>query len=147
MLNPTLPKGFSVGSLPQGVKPQPKPASLLCQRMVVGGVRIDHQGGAWADCQPLTGAHDPQGSGGEGLWGLHDKGTTGSRLFVANSEANVASGVVTLTDGTRLKARTVAVPHTGYRAWAVAIPDGRTIATIDQYDARHQRVSHETEWR
>jgi hypothetical protein len=120
---------------------------LLCQRMVVGGVRIDHQGGPWTDCRPLTGAHDPHGTGEEGLWGPHDKGTTGSRLFVADPEANVASGVVTLTDGTRLKAHTVTVPHTSYRAWAVAIPDARTIATIDQYDTGHHRVSHETDWR
>jgi hypothetical protein len=142
---PTLPKGYVYQPFP-GFK-QPKPTSLLCQRMVIGGVRIDHQGGPWADCQGLRGAHDPQGSGGEGLASFHDKGLSGSRLFVATPEANVASGVVALSDGTRLTARTVAVPHTGYRAWAVAIPNGRTIATIDQYDARHHRVSHETDWR
>ncbi|NUP36349.1 MAG: hypothetical protein HOY76_04840, partial [Streptomyces sp.] len=56
-------------------------------------------------------------------------------------------GVVTLDGGGRLQAPVVAVPGTAYRAWAVAIPSGRTIAAIDQFDAAHHRVSHETEWR
>ncbi|MEV6010444.1 hypothetical protein AB0M29_26960 [Streptomyces sp. NPDC051976] len=143
----TLPKGFKVGTLPPGMPKQPARTSLLCQRMVIGGIRIDHQGGPWADCQPVDGTHDPSGSGEAGLWGLHDKGTTGSRLFVSNPEANVSYGVVTLTDGERLTAHVVAVPHTSYRAWAVAIPDNRTIASVDEFDAHHHRVSHQTEWR
>ncbi|HEY3478659.1 MAG TPA: hypothetical protein VGL02_07135 [Streptomyces sp.] len=143
----TLPKGFKAGTLPPGMPKQPERTSLLCQRMVVGGIRIDHQGGPWADCQPVDGAHDPSAAGEAGLWGLHDKGTTGSRLFVSNPGARVAYGVVTLTDGRRLTARVVAVPHTGYRAWAVAIPDGRTIASVDEFDAHHHRLSHQTEWR
>ncbi|WP_225849641.1 hypothetical protein [Streptomyces sp. HPF1205] len=142
----TLPKGYEPPSSPGQAK-APRPTSLLCQRMSVGGVLIDHQGGPWADCEGLVGAHDPAGNGGEGLWGLHEKGTSGTRLFVARPDADVAYGVLTLSDGTRLTGRTVTVPHTGYRAWAVAIPSGRTIATVDQYDTSHHRVSHETEWR
>ncbi|MBM9510380.1 hypothetical protein [Actinacidiphila acididurans] len=141
---PTLPADFGWKPVPGTDQPEPK--ALLCQRMVIGGVLIDHQGGPWADCQPLSGPHDPQGSGEEGLWGFQDKGTSGTRLFVSNPEATVASGVVTLTDGTRLEAPAVSVRGTSYRAWAVAIPDGHTIASVDQYDAHHHLVSHETEW-
>lgn len=144
----TFPAGYEVPAPPPGLPGGTSDAtSLLCQRMVVGGVRIDHQGGPWSDCQPVSGAHDPGASGEEGLWGLHDKGTTGARLFVANPAGDVAYGVVTLSDGTRLTARRVSVPTTDYGTWAVAIPDGRTIATVDAYDAHHHRVSHETDWR
>ncbi|MGV9292424.1 hypothetical protein, partial [Streptomyces sp. NPDC003719] len=75
------------------------------------------------------------------------KGLTGSRLMVSNPEADVAYGVVTLSDGTRMKATTVTVPGTAYRAWAAAIPNGKTITTVDQYDAHHHRLSHDTNWR
>ncbi|MFE0627782.1 hypothetical protein ACFW3D_12505 [Streptomyces sp. NPDC058864] len=141
----TLPEGYDLPTAPDGT-PAPGTA-LLCQRMYIDGVRIDHQGGPWSDCQPVTGAHDLAGSGSMGLWGFQDKGTTGSRLMVSNPDADVAYGVVVLTDGTRLKAATVTVPGTGYRAWAVAIPDGRTIAAVDQYDSRHHRLTHDTYWR
>jgi hypothetical protein len=124
----------------------PGPTSLLCQGMVVGGVRIDHQGGPWTDCRPLTGAHDSSEAGEAGLWGLQDKGADGPRLFVANTAADVAYGTVTLTDGQTLTGDSVPVPGTGYQAWAVAIPAGRAIASVDMYDARHHRLSHDTEW-
>ena len=60
---------------------------------------------------------------------------------------HVARGVVTLSDGSDLRARPVGVPGTGYRAWAVAIPAGKTIASVDQYHAGDHRLSHETSWR
>ncbi|MFD8072683.1 hypothetical protein ACFV3E_08500 [Streptomyces sp. NPDC059718] len=141
----TLPEGYDLPTSPDGTTAPG--TALLCQRMYIDGVRIDHQGGPWSDCQPVTGAHDPAGSGSMGLWGFQDKGTTGSRLMVSNPEAAIAYGVVELTDGTRLKAATVTVPGTDYRAWAVAIPDGRTIAAVDQYDSHHHRLSHDTYWR
>ncbi|WP_329139459.1 hypothetical protein OG552_33490 [Streptomyces sp. NBC_01476] len=144
--HPTLPGDYPADQFP-GSGEQPQAGSLLCRRMYIGGVRIDQQGGPWADCQPVNGAHDPAGSGSAGLWGLHDKGTTGSRLFVSNPENTVAYGVLTLTDGTSLTARTLTVHGTDYRAWAVAIPDGRTIATVDEYDTHHQLVSHSADWR
>ncbi|SFE08754.1 hypothetical protein SAMN05216251_101461 [Actinacidiphila alni] len=144
--HPTLPAGYTVEPPPPGTPQKPDPTSLLCQRMVIGGVRIDHQGGPWADCQPLTGAHDPSWSGSEGLWGLHDKGTTGSRLFVGDSAPEVAYGVVRLTDGGKLTGRAATVPGTDYHAWAVAVPDGKYIASVDTYDAGHHRLTHETEW-
>ncbi|SHN09042.1 hypothetical protein [Actinacidiphila paucisporea] len=147
---PTLPEGYVIPSfsLP-GVKavPAKKVTALVCQRMVIDGVRVDHQGGPWADCQPVDGAQDRDRSREAGLWGMHDKGTSGFRLFVANPDAQVARAVVTLTDGTRLTARTVTAPATAYRAWAVAIPSGETIAAVDQYDVQDHRISHETEWR
>ncbi|QKW25997.1 hypothetical protein HUT11_07695 [Streptomyces seoulensis] len=140
----TLPKGYTLPTLPDGTTPVA--SSLLCQRMYIGGVRIDHQGGPWADCQPVDGAHDARVAGELGLWGLHDKGVSGSRLMVANPEAAVAYGVLSLSDGTRVKAATVTVPGTVYRAWAAPIPDGRTITAVDQYDARHRLLSHDTNW-
>ncbi|MEV5005725.1 hypothetical protein AB0K74_42575 [Streptomyces sp. NPDC056159] len=141
----TLPKGDTLPTFPNGTAAPG--TSLLCQRMFIGGVRIDHQGGPWADCQPVTGTRDPQASRGMGLWGLHDKGLSGSRLMVSNPEANVAYGVVSLSDGTQIKATTVTVPGTTYRAWAAPIPNGRTITTVDQYDTHHHRLSHDTYWR
>ncbi|MFE2544251.1 hypothetical protein [Actinacidiphila glaucinigra] len=141
----TLPEGYELPTSPDGT-PAPGTA-LLCQRMYIDGVRIDHQGGPWSDCQPVTGTHDPAGSGSMGLWGFQDKGTSGSRLMVSNPEADIAYGIVDLTDGTRLKAATVTVPGTDYRAWAVAIPNGKTISAVDQYDKRHHRLTHDTYWR
>ncbi|MFG2303508.1 hypothetical protein [Actinacidiphila glaucinigra] len=67
--------------------------------------------------------------------------------MVSNPEADTAYGIVNLTDGTHLKAPTVTVPGTDYRAWAVAIPNGKTISAVDQYDKRHHRLTHDTYWR
>ncbi|MFI8184618.1 hypothetical protein ACIF70_29460 [Actinacidiphila glaucinigra] len=141
----TLPEGYELPTSPDGTTAPG--TALLCQRMYIDGVRIDHQGGPWSDCQPVTGTHDPAGSGGMGLWGFHGKGTSGSRLMVSNPEAAIAYGIVNLTDGTHLKATTVTVPGTDYRAWAVAIPNGKTISAVDQYDNRHHRLTHDTYWR
>ncbi|MBM9510382.1 hypothetical protein [Actinacidiphila acididurans] len=121
--------------------------SLICRRMFIGHVQIDHQAGLWAGCTEVDGARDPRDGGDEGLWGLHDKGTSGTRLFVADPGPGIASGTVTLDDGTALTGQTVTAPGTTYRCWVVAIPDGRTIVSVDQYDARHHLVSRETEWR
>ncbi|MER6470370.1 hypothetical protein [Streptomyces collinus] len=143
--HPTLPKGYTPPKLPDGTTTQG--TSLLCQRMHIGGVRIDHQGGPWSDCQTVTGTQDPKAAGGMGLWGLHDKGLSGSRLMVSNPEAEVAYGVLTLADGTHVKATTVTVPGTSYRAWAAPIADGKTITTVDQYDTHGNRLTHDTYWR
>ncbi|MFD4607718.1 hypothetical protein ACFWOT_06290 [Streptomyces sp. NPDC058440] len=141
----TLPKGYTLPKLPDGTTAPG--TSLLCRRMFIGGVRIDHQGGPWADCQPVTGTDDPQPAGGMGLWGFHDKGLSGTRLMVSNPEADVAYGVVSLSDGTQVKATTATVPGTTYRAWAEPIPNGQTITTVNQYDTHHHRLSHDTNWR
>jgi hypothetical protein len=148
----SLPAGFPAAAkaLPGAVKgaPATTPATgLLCQRMVIGGVLIDHQGGPWADCRPVEGAHDPGAAGSEGLWGSQDKGTSGTRLMVGDTDATVAYGVLTFSDGSRATGHAVTVPHTSYRAWAVAIPDGKTIATVDTYDANHHLLSSEDYWR
>ncbi|MGW2443212.1 hypothetical protein [Streptomyces sp. NPDC001675] len=141
----TFPKGYTPPKLPDGTAPQG--TSLLCQRMYIGGIRIDHQGGPWADCQPVNGTHDPRAAGEMGLWGLHDKGLSGSRLMVSNPETNVAYGTLTLSDGTHVKATTVTLPGTTYRAWAAPIPNGHTITAVDQYDTHHNRLTHDTNWR
>ncbi|MET8586786.1 hypothetical protein ABZX39_38905 [Streptomyces collinus] len=139
-----LPKGYTPPNLPGGTTAQG--TSLLCRRMYIGGVRIDRQGGPWSDCQTVTGTQDPGASGGLGLWSLHDKGLSGTRLMVSTPEANVAYGIVTLADGTHVKATTVTVPGTAYRAWAAPIPDGKTITTVDQYDTHGNRLTHDTNW-
>ncbi|MFG2303509.1 hypothetical protein [Actinacidiphila glaucinigra] len=72
----SLPEGYELPTAPNGTTAPG--TALLCQRMYIDGVRIDHQGGPWSDCQPVTGTHDPAGSGGMGLWGFQDKGTSGS---------------------------------------------------------------------
>ncbi|MFF3632708.1 hypothetical protein [Streptomyces sp. NPDC002250] len=141
----TFPKGYTPPKLPDGTAPQG--SSLLCQRMYIGGIRIDHQGGPWADCQPVNGTHDPRAAGEMGLWGLHDKGLSGSRLMVSNPETNVAYGTLTLSDGTHVKATTATLPGTTYRAWAAPIPNGHTITAVDQYDTHHNRLTHDTNWR
>ena len=140
----TLPKDYALPTIPDGTKTQS--TSLLCQRMYIGGVRIDHQGGPWADCQPVTGTQDPHASVEMGLWGMHDKGLSGSRLMVSNPEADVAYGIVSLSDGTQVKATTATVPGTTYRAWAAPIPNGRTITAVDQYDTHDNRLTHDTNW-
>ncbi|MET8586784.1 hypothetical protein ABZX39_38895 [Streptomyces collinus] len=141
----SLPKGYIPPKLPDGSTT--RGTSLLCQRMYIGGVRIDRQGGPWSDCRTVSGTQDPGASGGLGLWSLHDKGLSGTRLMVSTPEADVAYGVLTLADGTRVKATTVTVPGTAYRAWAAPIPDGKTITTVDQYDTHGNRLTHDTYWR
>jgi hypothetical protein len=140
----TLPEGFKTGALPPGMSKQPLRTSLLCQRMVIGGTRIDEQGGPWSDCQEVDGTHDPSESGEGGLWGLYDKGSTSSRLFVGNPGTRVAHGTVTLAGGQQLTASAVTVPGTGYRAWAVAIPGGRTVTSVDEFDTQGHRIGHDT---
>jgi hypothetical protein len=51
---------------------------VVCQRMYIGGVRVDHQGGPWSDCWGVTGPGDTYGNGSTGLWGFQDKGLSGS---------------------------------------------------------------------
>jgi hypothetical protein len=121
-------------------------SSLLCQRMLIGGVRVDHQGGPWSDCVPVDGAHDMSRAGESGLWGLYDKGLSGLRLFVDNPRPDVAFGAVHLSDGTVLAASTVTVPGTSYRAWAVAVPSGKSITAVDTFNAQHHLLSHDTSW-
>jgi hypothetical protein len=141
---PTLPEGYTPPALPDA--PAVPASSLLCRRMYIGGVRIDHQGGRWSDCQAVNGVNDAQGSGDMGLWGLQDKGTSGTRLMVSSPAAGVAYGVLTFSDGSSVKAVTVGVPGSGYRAWAVPVADGRTITAVDQYDAEDHRLTHDTYW-
>ena len=142
---PKRPAGFPTGPLPGGITLPPKSAAI-CAHVVIGGVRVDHQGGRWSDCDGVDGAADPnEGDFFEGPWGLHDKGLSGTRVFVCSLQA-AASGTVTLTDGTKVTGHSVRVPGTAYRAWAAPIPGGATIATVDSFDARGHRIAHETNW-
>lgn len=140
-----LPKGYTVpvypAPLPGG---GPHYTGVLCERMYLNGVRIDHQGGPWADCGAVVGTH--QALGDEGLWGFQDKGTSGVRLFVGENSDSTAYAVLTFTNGRRYQANSVHVPGTAYSAFAVPIGAGRYISSVDTYDAHHHRLRHETYW-
>ncbi|MEV5960535.1 hypothetical protein AB0L70_02150 [Kribbella sp. NPDC051952] len=116
---------------------------LLCTRVTIGGVRVDHQGGAWADCS-LT-SRSGGSEGGAGFFGLTGKGLTGSRVLVGTPGRNVTRAVVTFTDGEQLQAAVKPLAGTQYRAYAVPVASGRTISTVDEYNAANQRVGHETD--
>jgi hypothetical protein len=120
---------------------------VVCQRMYIGGVRVDHQGGPWSDCWGVTGPGDTYGNGSTGLWGFQDKGLSGSRLFVGIPNPGAARVEVTLDDGTVLRDRVTTLAHTVFGGWAVAIPDGRVIESLDTYDAAGVLISHDTDWR
>lgn len=116
---------------------------LLCTRVTIGGIRVDHQGGPWADCS-LT-SRSGSSDGGAGLFSLTGKGLTGSRVLVGTPGRNVTRVVVTFTDGDQLQASVKSLIGTQYRAYAVPVASGRTISTVDEYNAANQRVGHETE--
>ncbi|MFI1096216.1 hypothetical protein [Streptomyces sp. NPDC020917] len=142
---PRKPAGFPTARPMRGFTPPPK-SSAICAHVVIGGVRVDHQGGRWSDCDEVNGAADPEeGDFFEGPWGLHGKGLSGTRVFVSSLRA-AASGTVTLTDGTEVTGPSVTVPGTAYRAWAAPIPRGATIASVDSFDARGRRIAHQTNW-
>ncbi|WP_042382467.1 hypothetical protein [Streptacidiphilus melanogenes] len=138
-----LPRGYQVPTPPPGV-PTPKYTGLLCERMYLGGVRIDHQGGPWADCDGVTGPAQPVL--GEGLWGLTEKGTSGYRLFVGEDAPPAAYAVLTFTDGHKYRAESVHLRGTGFNAFAIPISKGQYIRSVDTFTAGGKRLSHETDW-
>ncbi|MCX5231445.1 hypothetical protein [Streptomyces sp. NBC_00233] len=141
---PTFPAGFKVPAKLADKGPAGK--SLLCQQTVIGGVRVDHQGGEWSGCQVVNGTSDITGQGA-GLHGLGDKGLTGVRIFVGNPDAKVTRAVITLKDGRHFKAGVRTLPGTNYRSFAIPLGKGQTIASVDQYDAGNHRLTHDTFWR
>ncbi|MEU6851469.1 hypothetical protein ABZ901_16280 [Actinacidiphila alni] len=126
--------------------PPPDGVPLVCQRPVIGGVLVDHQAGPWAGCEPVDGPDDSSFGGEMALRGLHDKGASGTRLFVSNTGPDVSYGVVRLDDGADLTGHAVTVPGTSFRAWVVAVPAARSIVSVDEYDSGRQRLSHSTDW-
>jgi hypothetical protein len=124
----TIPKDFA----DQYRGPLPPGDSVLCQRVVIGGVQVDAQGGQWADCD-LVEAATPEISAG--LAGNTDKGTSGDRVFVGHPGAHVTRARVVLSTGEQRTAQVVIVPGTGQRAYAVALGPSETIARVDDYDA------------
>ncbi|MDX2565230.1 hypothetical protein PV371_37115 [Streptomyces sp. TX20-6-3] len=140
---PTFPAGFKVpAKADKGLAGK----SLLCRQTVIGGVRVDHQGGKWSGCQVVNGTSDIIGTGA-GLHGLGDKGLTGIRIFMGNPDAKVTRAVITLQDGRHLKADVQTLPGTNYRSFAIPLGKGQTIASVDQYDAGNHRLTHDTFWR
>lgn len=134
-----VPKGFRVPG--KALVPAGK-ASLLCTRVTIGGVRVDEQGGRWADCALSSGG----AGGGAGLYGLTGKGLTGTRIFVGTPTNRVTRAVVTFTDGKKLEGVAKSLSGTPYHLYAVPIGNGRTIAAVDEY-AGNTRISHDTYWR
>ncbi|WP_217250699.1 hypothetical protein [Streptomyces sp. AC602_WCS936] len=142
---PAVPEGFPTVDRTSGFgDSRPENPSLLCQRVFIGGVQVDHQAGPWAGCAVVDGRDDfVQGAG---LHGLTDKGTSGTRIFVGNPASGTATARLTLDGGTVRTAGVVTLPGTSYRAFALPIADGETIASVDTFDGQGNRLTHETYW-
>ncbi|WP_331755497.1 hypothetical protein [Streptomyces sp. NBC_01643] len=143
---PTFPAGFKVQAMLGGARKGPAGKSLLCRQTVIGGVRVDHQGGKWSGCRVVNGTSDITGQGA-GLHGPGDKGLTGIRIFIGNPDTKVTRAVITLKDGRHLKASVRTLPGTNYRSFAIPLGNGQTIASVDQYNASNHRLTHDTFWR
>ncbi|WP_345592869.1 hypothetical protein [Streptomyces marokkonensis] len=129
--------GFGGGSRPADL-------SLLCQRVFIGGVQVDHQAGRWAGCSVVDGEADSVQAAG--LRSLSEKGASGTRIFVGNPASGTATARLTLDGGTVRTAEVVTLPGTSYRAFALPIADGETIASVDTFDGQGNRLTHETYW-
>ncbi|GAA3979783.1 hypothetical protein GCM10022384_31520 [Streptomyces marokkonensis] len=142
---PEITEGFPSGDLASGLGgSRPGDPSLLCQRVFIGAVQVDHQAGPWAGCAVVDGRDDSVE--GAGLHGLTDKGTSGTRIFVGNPASGTATARLTLDGGTVRTAEVVTLPGTSYRAFALPIADGETIASVDTFDGQGNRLTHETYW-
>ena len=124
----------------QIVPPTAKQGLLLCPRMTIGGVRVDAAGGPFADCQGA----DSNGKFGRNN-GVYQVDGGGLRLFVSVGTDDVASAVVTFSDGRTARATSVTVPHSAANALAVAIAPGERVTSIDEYDTHGVRVSQQTD--
>ncbi|MFH8241302.1 hypothetical protein [Streptomyces sp. NPDC018321] len=127
-----------------GGGPRPEDLSLLCQRVFIGGVQVDHQAGRWAGCSVVDGEADFVE--GAGLHSLTGKGTSGTRIFVGNPASGTATARLTLDGGTVRTAEVVTLPGTSYRAFALPIAEGETIGSVDTFDGQGNRLTHETYW-
>ncbi|WP_217250697.1 hypothetical protein [Streptomyces sp. AC602_WCS936] len=127
-----------------GGGPRSEDLSLLCQRVFIGGVQVDHQAGRWAGCSVVAGEADNVQAAG--LRSLSDKGASGTRIFVGNPASGTATARLTLDGGTVRTAQVVTLPGTSYRAFALPIADGETIASVDTFDGQGNRLTHETYW-
>ncbi|MGC9380701.1 hypothetical protein [Streptomyces sp. MH13] len=142
---PELPEDFpSVDRTSRFGDSRPGDPSLLCQRVFIGGVQVDHQAGPWAGCAVVDGRDDFVE--GAGLHGLTGKGTSGTRIFVGNPASGTATAGLTLDGGAVRTAEVVTLPGTSYRAFALPIADGETIASVDTFDGQGNRLTHETYW-
>ncbi|MCX5287078.1 MULTISPECIES: hypothetical protein [unclassified Streptomyces] len=143
----TFPKGFTPPS-PPGLlhSPAPKGHSLLCTNVVIDGAPEGHTTDPWAGCTVVDGARDTDHTTGASLEGNTDKGTTGGRLFLVHPDAAVARATMTFRDGRHATAKVTALPGTAYRAYAIPIASGQTIAAVDEYDAHNRLLNHNTQW-
>ncbi|AQS69003.1 hypothetical protein [Streptomyces pactum] len=142
---PEVPEGFPSDDWTSGFGgSRPVDPSLLCQRVFIGGVQVDHQAGPWAGCAVVDGRDDFVE--GAGLHGLSGKGTSGTRIFVGNPAPGTATARLTLDGGTVRTAEVVTLPGTSYRAFALPVADGETIASVDTFDGQGNRLTHETYW-
>ncbi|GGQ46379.1 hypothetical protein ACFFKE_27975 [Streptomyces mutabilis] len=123
---------------------RPGDLSLLCQRVFIGGVQVDHQAGPWAGCSVVDGEADSDQ--GAGLHSLSEKGLSGTRIFVGNPAPGTVTARLTLDGGAVRMAQVVTLPGTSYRAFALPVADGETIASVDTFDGQGNRLTHETYW-
>ncbi|MFC7982968.1 hypothetical protein [Streptomyces sp. NPDC057336] len=142
---PVVPEDFPTADRTSGFgDSRPENPSLLCQRVFIDGVQVDHQAGPWAGCSVVDGRDDfVQGAG---LRSLSDKGASGTRIFVGNPAPGTATARLTLDGGTVRTAEVVTLPGTSYRAFALPIAEGETIASVDTFDGQGDRLTHETYW-
>ncbi|MFC7987326.1 hypothetical protein [Streptomyces sp. NPDC057336] len=118
---------------------------MLCQRVFIGGVQDDHQAGPWAGRSVVDGRDDFVE--GAGLHGLTDEGTSGTRVFVGNPASGTVSARLTLDGGTVRTAEVLTLPESPYRAFALPITEGETIASVDTFNGQGNRLPHaETYW-
>ncbi|MET9994316.1 hypothetical protein ABZ061_32835 [Streptomyces mutabilis] len=129
--------GFGGGSRPEDL-------SLLCRRVFIGGVQVDHQAGRWAGCSVVDGEADSVQ--GAGLHSLSGKGLSGTRIFVGNPASGTVTARLTLDGGAVRTAQVVTLPGTSYRAFALPVAEGETIASVDTFDGQGNRLTHEAYW-
>ncbi|WP_051944219.1 hypothetical protein [Streptacidiphilus rugosus] len=110
----------------------------LCLDMVIGGVRVDRRAGPHPDCDR------PDGGRREAVFVADG---TPLRLFVSYGADDVASVVLTFSDGTTARAAARPMPGTPLRGLAVPIGAGQVIAVVDGYDSHGSLVHRETDWR
>lgn len=122
---------------PEGYQPHagvPPHTPVLCERMYVGGVRVDRAGGDWSDCD-YTAGENPASVGAYGSFLADGPHQNGYLVFLGKPVAGTTHTVVVLSDGRHLTARAVAVPGIGVRRYAFAYGPGESVVSRTDYDA------------
>ncbi|GAB2611918.1 hypothetical protein GCM10027168_50870 [Streptomyces capparidis] len=121
----------------------PQARGLLCERILIGGTRVDAEGGPWSGCTPVAGPRDvvPQA----GVHVVDEPGAARSRVLAAQPGPDVARAVITYAGGERRTAEVAAVPGTAFRGYAFPVRKGQYIEAVEEYDAHGALLSRETQ--